>query len=394
MAAEVKTVFNDWDEPKSKMIGEEDLETLLLKVSPRLNHADVQELVQGAANCGVVSYEDFIDYVWGKPAPARTSCLPDEFFVINGFYMSMRDCYTKPGASVYYFLVEWDCEKLPWASFRGEVVGATDPAEAAPGSLRAQILDQWSSLGLAEPPNVGNNGIHASASPLEATAEVCNWLGRELSTDPFSSALLASGVRQDVLSEWLTNPLVEFEGKRKDLFDHLEDLDANSCIERALTIAGVDPGAAGTASSKNRALVFVKPHARTEYGRVEELVRKRLCDVGISVTGEGRIDHKTIDEKRLVDIHYGAIATKASLQKPAELRPSEKALKHFADKFEMPWEEALAKQLLFNAFDICKLSNSDGEKLNNAWEIAMSRKHIQKLGGGFKCARIQLEDIC
>ena len=28
-------------------------------------------------------------------------------FVINGFYMAMREKYTKPTAQIYYYLVEW-----------------------------------------------------------------------------------------------------------------------------------------------------------------------------------------------------------------------------------------------------------------------------------------------
>ena len=35
-------------------------------------------------------------------------------FVINGFYMAMREKFTKPGTSIYYYLVEWDPAKLSW----------------------------------------------------------------------------------------------------------------------------------------------------------------------------------------------------------------------------------------------------------------------------------------
>ena len=51
-------------------------------------------------------------------------------FVINGFYMAMREKFTKPGTSIYYYLVEWDPAKLSWEDFRGKVLGATDPATA------------------------------------------------------------------------------------------------------------------------------------------------------------------------------------------------------------------------------------------------------------------------
>ena len=57
-------------------------------------------------------------------------------FVINGFYMAMREKYTKPSASIYYYLVEWDPAKLSWGDFREKVLGGTDPAMAADGSAR------------------------------------------------------------------------------------------------------------------------------------------------------------------------------------------------------------------------------------------------------------------
>ena len=44
--------------------------------------------------------------------------------------MAMREKYTKPGTSIYYYLVEWDPAKLSWEDFRGKVLGATDPATA------------------------------------------------------------------------------------------------------------------------------------------------------------------------------------------------------------------------------------------------------------------------
>jgi hypothetical protein len=38
------------------------------------------------------------------------------------------------------------------------------------------IYKGWEGLGLDYKPNVGDNGVHASASPFEALAERMNWL--------------------------------------------------------------------------------------------------------------------------------------------------------------------------------------------------------------------------
>jgi hypothetical protein len=50
-----------------------------------------------------------------------------------------------------------------WEDFRGKVLGGTDPKTAADGSVRRSILDQWKALKLKDEPNVGDNGVHASA---------------------------------------------------------------------------------------------------------------------------------------------------------------------------------------------------------------------------------------
>eukprot|EP00966_Prymnesium_polylepis_P180088 4169957-Prymnesium_polylepis.1 len=97
--------------------------------------------------------------------------------------MAMREKYTKPSASIYYYLVEWDPAVLSWEDFRGKVLGATDPATAADGAVRKEIFKDWKKLGLASEPNVGDNGVHASASPFEALAERLNWMGATLEGD-------------------------------------------------------------------------------------------------------------------------------------------------------------------------------------------------------------------
>jgi hypothetical protein len=60
---------------------------------------------------------------------------------------------------------------------------------AADGSIRNLILQKYNILGLDTKPDTGNNGLHASASPLEGLAERMNWLGVNLEDDDFGKAL-------------------------------------------------------------------------------------------------------------------------------------------------------------------------------------------------------------
>eukprot|EP00227_Mantoniella_beaufortii_P019635 CAMPEP_0197589424 /NCGR_PEP_ID=MMETSP1326-20131121/10381_1 /TAXON_ID=1155430 /ORGANISM="Genus nov. species nov., Strain RCC2288" /LENGTH=342 /DNA_ID=CAMNT_0043154361 /DNA_START=77 /DNA_END=1105 /DNA_ORIENTATION=+ len=157
-------------------------------------------------------------------------------YVFNGFFMSMRAGFVKPGASIYYFVVEWDPKDLAWASFRGDVLGATDPAESPKGSLRAEILANWKSLGIESMPYTGENGVHASASPMEGLAERANWLKADVAKDSFGAALLAAGVSKKTIAAWSIDPQVVHPGGKGSCFDLLEDKDAAECIATCLSI--------------------------------------------------------------------------------------------------------------------------------------------------------------
>jgi hypothetical protein len=66
-----------------------------------------------------------------------------------------------------------------------------------------------------------------------------------------------------------------------------------------------------TESLKNSAFVFVKPHANT--AATQDMVRQKLVEAGIEILSERDIDGGTIDEKKLIDQHYYAIASKATI---------------------------------------------------------------------------------
>merc|ERR1719420_1298567 len=105
------------------------------------------------------------------------------YYVFNGFFMTMRAGFVKPGKSIYYYVVEWNPKDLAWADFRGKVLGPTDPADAPKDSLRGGALAAWKDLGLEAEPNTGENCVHASASPFEALAERMNWLNYKAEKD-------------------------------------------------------------------------------------------------------------------------------------------------------------------------------------------------------------------
>ena len=114
------------------------------------------------------------------------------------------------------------------------MLGPTDPA-TAPTSLRGEILRDYKSS--ASPtPFTGENGVHASASPLEGLAERANWLGANIAKDTFGAALMKAGVSKKTIEAWSVDPQVTHAEGKGSVFDLLEDLDADACVAKCLTI--------------------------------------------------------------------------------------------------------------------------------------------------------------
>jgi nucleoside diphosphate kinase len=303
----------------------------------------------------------------------------EKLFIINGFYMAMREKFTLESAQIHYFVVEFDAEKLSWEDFRGKVLGATDPSKAAEGSIRSLILTKYSELGLASAPTTGDNGVHASASPFEGMCEFLNWLEVPLDEDPFAQALLAAGMSKDLLMEWTKDPQVEVAGKKASIFDQLEDMNAADCLAKACEIAEAKGDQAKLTT--NRAFVFVKPHAVTD--AAVALVKATFEEKGVSVLKDGVLPGPTIGEKKLIDNHYYAIANKASLTAPKDLNPPEAKVAEFKEKFGVSWPDALADGKVLNAMEGCAKWGLSGKEMERKWRVSEKAGQFLKFGGGF-----------
>lgn len=158
-------------------------------------------------------------------------------YVFNAFFMVMRSKFVGDKDNIHCYEVQWEPKKLSWESFRGELLGPTDPKDGPVGSIRRTILDSYKDLGLESVPNKGDNGVHASASPFEGLAEKCNWLGASVDTDPFGKALLSSGLSKKTIAEWSVDPRVNLHGGEKgSVFDALEDMDVDACLAKLVEL--------------------------------------------------------------------------------------------------------------------------------------------------------------
>ena len=135
---------------------------------------------------------------------------------------------------------------------------------------------------------------------------------------------------------------------------------------------------------KNRAFLFIKPNAATP--AMEKLVEATLAAKGIKILKKGVIDGPTIDAKRLIDQHYYAIASKATLLKPSELPVPEDKFQEF---FGVSFQDAIAQGTAVNALEACKKLDCTPDELRAEWRAVCKSGDMIKFGGGFYCGKIK-----
>ena len=112
---------------------------------------------------------------------------------------------------------------------------------------------------------------------------------------------------------------------------------------------------------------------------------------GITIVADGRVNAEDIDKRQFIDVHYGAIAKRAVLQKPAELNVTEKAQSDFESTYGMTWTKAIEDNLVLNATDSAARLNLDANGLEKVWR-ALEKDGGQaplKFGGGFYCGKFK-----
>merc|ERR1712060_838653 len=116
------------------------------------------------------------------------------------------------------------------------------------------------------------------------------------------------------------------------------------------------------------------------------LAKAGLEAAGLKILKSGTLKAETIDKKKLIDQHYYAIASKATILKPDQLNvPDDK----FQAQFGLSWKDALASGKVFNAMDGCKELGLDADGLDAEWAKAKAAKKLVKFGGGFYCGLIE-----
>lgn len=133
---------------------------------------------------------------------------------------------------------------------------------------------------------------------------------------------------------------------------------------------------------KNRALVFIKPHAVT--AKTISFVEQFLSQHQIQLSAARRINAKQISKQGIVDRHYFAIARTSVFSKPEGYKLGEGAKSKFADAFGIGWDAAVEKGKILNCVDAQKrLDNISGIELNELWKQAQQTKLAPGLYAGY-----------
>ena len=115
------------------------------------------------------------------------------------------------------------------------------------------------------------------------------------------------------------------------------------------------------------------------------MVREKLLSSGIEILSESDIDGNTIDKKKLIDQHYYAIASKATILAADKIPvPEDK----FEETFGEKWSDVLKEGRAANAMQACEKFGCNAAELDAAWQEAK----VVKFGGGFYCGLVSVKD--
>ncbi|MFJ8823111.1 hypothetical protein ACIREE_15140 [Streptomyces sp. NPDC102467] len=167
----------------------------------------------------------------------------ERLVVLNAFHPMQLAHFQQPGGAVALLTCT---THRPTDLVRREVIGATDPAQAQPGSVKHMLYQdratftEWKVC-------TRLNGVHLSPGPVEAMFTIQryftdDWTPMPLARTALGRRLLAAGADERALSALGDNPVVEYGGGGH-LFDVTEDLTTQECEHMLLRLLERPPAA-------------------------------------------------------------------------------------------------------------------------------------------------------
>ncbi len=163
----------------------------------------------------------------------RLKVLGQTYILLNPFHAYQLVPFTTPGRAILVF----ECRSTrDWSDLRVNLTGATNPAKAEAGSIRADLRAQKEALGMKEV-NQGANGVHLSAGPLEGMVELQRFFtdhdtNKALDWDETAfGARLLRKLSHDDVTRLAGNPNLEVDGKMVSAFDLTEEINADRTLD-------------------------------------------------------------------------------------------------------------------------------------------------------------------
>jgi hypothetical protein len=110
------------------------------------------------------------------------------------------------------------------------MIGSTDPERAEPDSIRGRLFREREMYGL-KTVSSNFNGVHMSAGPLEALAELMRFFQGDVESYSFTAQLTQAGLSPERINWILTNPVLSHLGKVQTAFDLTEELDSQAAAD-------------------------------------------------------------------------------------------------------------------------------------------------------------------
>jgi hypothetical protein len=149
--------------------------------------------------------------------------------VLNPFHAYQLVPYVKQGNA----LIVFECRsKMSWEELRTNLCGTTDPSKAVDGSIRNGLLKNKEATGMVAV-NLGSNGVHMSAGPLEGMVELQRFLSDwdagkkvEFTSLAFGAHLASLGVSAEKINKLADNPNIKTGDTSESTFDMTEEKSA------------------------------------------------------------------------------------------------------------------------------------------------------------------------
>jgi hypothetical protein len=157
----------------------------------------------------------------------------EDVYLINGFHPKQLIHFTAEGRMIITFALTGN---LDWKAARNLFIGKTNPSDAAPGSLRNELLANKAQFGLDEV-SASQNGFHLSAGPVEGLVELMRYGSdfssgeiKKVSDFSFGKQLLKS-FSDEITGIICSNGMVKYKGNRISTFDLTEEKNSGEAIE-------------------------------------------------------------------------------------------------------------------------------------------------------------------